>query len=164
MKKIFLLLFIGFAFSGCEKDDICDENTATTPLLVLEFFDVANPTIAKSVTNLKINADGLSDFNTFSSVSKIKLPLNTVADLTKYKLTLNSGTTNANTDYLQFNYARNEIFVSRACGFKTTYTLNSTGGVVRTDETPDDTIWITSYTILTSNIETSNETHIKIFF
>jgi hypothetical protein len=42
--------------------------------------------------------------------------------------------------------------------------LNATGGVVRTDETPADTTWITSFTILTSNIEKSNETHIKIFF
>lgn len=163
MKKIFLLLVL-FSLLGCEKDDICDENTTTTPLLVLEFFRADNPTIAQNVTSLKINAEGLSTFNTFSGVSKIELPLNTAADLTKYKLTLNSGATNANTDYLQFNYARNEVFVSRACGFKTTYTLNATGGVVRTDETPADTTWITSYTILTSNIENSNETHIKILF
>jgi hypothetical protein len=164
MKKIFLLLVL-FSLLGCEKDDICDENTATTPLLVLEFFRADNPTIIQNVTSLKITANGQSEFGTFSGVSKIKLPLNTVADLTKYKLTLNSSSTTAiNTDYLQFNYARNEVFVSRACGFKTTYTLNATGGVVRTDETPADTTWITSFTILTSNIEKSNETHIKIFF
>ncbi len=163
MKKIVLLLFV-FSLLGCEKDDICDENTATTPLLVLEFFDIANPTIAKSVSTLKITADGLSEFGTFTGVSKIQLPLNTVADFTKYKLTLNSGTVSANTDYLQFNYVRNETFVSRACGFKTTYTLNTADGMVLTDEIPADVTWIKSYTVLTSNIESSNETHIKIFF
>ena len=36
MKKIILLLFvIALSFSGCEKDDICDADTVTTPRLVI---------------------------------------------------------------------------------------------------------------------------------
>jgi len=38
MKKIFLLLFV-FSLLGCEKDDICESTTPTTPRLVIEFYD-----------------------------------------------------------------------------------------------------------------------------
>ena len=48
MKKIisFLLLF-AFGLSGCEKDDICDANTPTTPRLIISFYDYNNPTVKK---------------------------------------------------------------------------------------------------------------------
>mgnify|MGYP006353373257 FL=1 len=44
-KTILLLLAVAFTFSSCEKDDICDANTPTTPRLVIGFYDFLNPAI-----------------------------------------------------------------------------------------------------------------------
>jgi hypothetical protein len=90
MKKIFLLLFV-FSLLGCEKDDICDAETPTTPSLVVEFYDISNPTVLKNIVNLKIKEQGVaSDLGVFNSVSKIKLPLNTNGTSVNYSFVLNS--------------------------------------------------------------------------
>lgn len=106
MKKIFLLLLIVFAFSGCEKDDICDAATATTPQLVIQFYSYTAivPTL-KPVTKLMITGDGMtSPLNTFDAVSSIQNSYLDNADITKYTFKLNSGTTTETSDVLQFNY------------------------------------------------------------
>ena len=88
MKKIIGLLTLIFLFAGCEKDDICDPTTATTPNLVIEFYDYSQPTLTKNVVNLKITGDGMTTaFNTFSGTSKIKVPLKSAADSTKLNAT-----------------------------------------------------------------------------
>ena len=61
MKQLFLLLLLSVFFSSCEKDDICDTNTPTTPKIVIEFYDVANPTTLKNVTNLGVIAPGFKN-------------------------------------------------------------------------------------------------------
>jgi hypothetical protein len=52
--------------------------------------------------------------------------IKTVGTSTSYSLTLNSGNTNTalNVDNLKFDYATQRLFVSRACGYKTTFTLD----------------------------------------
>jgi hypothetical protein len=172
MKRILALLLITICFSSCEKDDICAEET--TPRLILEFYDVTNPTVKKNVTSLKVtgyktdNSTLLTDsLDTFSGVSKIELPLRITEDVTKYRLILNSTSTSVtpNTDILQFNYTRQNVFVSRACGYKTIFTLNSSIGVTRTDSnTIDDGFWMQNINTQTTNITTENEVHIKVFF
>lgn len=177
MKKILLLLLIVVSFSGCEKDDICTDET--TPRLVLEFYDISNPASLKNVVNLKVKADGAADFIVFNSSlletnssrylfngNKLELPLDILNDSTKYSLILNSTSpTGANLDSLQFNYSRQNVFVSRACGYKTIFELNpAPNGVIKTDAAPADGFWIQDINIQTTNIETENEVHIKILF
>ncbi|GEC77150.1 hypothetical protein FAQ01_00200 [Flavobacterium aquatile] len=167
MKKIFLLLFIGFAFSGCEKDDICDPNTPTTPRLIIEFYDDANPTVLKNVVNLKANAEGETDtLNVFNGVSKIALPLKTgTTDLvTKYSFVLNSGGTTENKDFFEINYTGKNVYVSRACGYKNVFTLRDTNPIIDSDNTIPDGKWIKGINIETNAIENENETHVKIYF
>jgi Family of unknown function (DUF6452) len=173
MKKIFLLLGL-FSLLGCEKDDICDENTATTPLLVIGFYSEDNPSIAVSVTNLTIQAEGVSEpiiFNAGGTVTtkyyfngnQVKIPLRINESKTKYVLTVNSGSDEfKNTDNLEFNYETKSVYVSRACGFKTTFTLNQTNGVIKTDSDLPEEFWINDFEILTTNIENPNEVHLKI--
>jgi hypothetical protein len=171
MKRILALLLITIFFSSCEKDDICAEET--TPRLVLEFYDVTNPTVKKNVTSLKVtgyktdNTTLLTDsLGTFSGVSKIELPLQITEDVTKYSLILNSNSTSVapNTDILQFNYTRQNVYVSRACGYKTIFTLNSPNGLIQTDAATPDLLWMQFINLQTTNITTENETHIKILF
>jgi hypothetical protein len=164
MKKIVLLLLLSITFSSCEKDDICAEET--TPRLVLEFYDISNPSNLKNVLNLKITGEGQSELGTYNGVNKVELPLDIINDTTKYSLILNSvSSTESNEDSLQFNYIRQNVFVSRACGYKTIFELNATpNGVIKTDAATPDGFWIQDINIVTTNIETENETHIKIYF
>ena len=163
MKKILLLLLIAITFSSCEKDDICTEET--TPRLILEFYDISNPSNLKTVLNLKIKGVGLTDdLGTYNNVSKVQLPLKIDGTTTKYSLILNSLGTTPNEDFLQFDYTTQNVYVSRACGYKTTFTLNSPNGVIKTDAAIPDSFWIQDINIQTTNITTENETHIKIYF
>jgi hypothetical protein len=56
MKKILVLLLVVSVqlFSSCEKDDICDPNTPTTPRLIIDFYNIEDPTKTKNVTDLAI--------------------------------------------------------------------------------------------------------------
>ena len=160
------------SFSSCEKDDICEETTATTPKLIIEFYDILNPTVLKNVTNLAVKEDGITNVLSFTDKSKIELPLKTNEDSTKYSFVLNAGNTNTSliyTDVLQFNYSRKTVFVSRACGFKTLFDLNNDVSlpnpyIINNTPTASQGIWIKNITVETSNITTENETHIKIYF
>lgn len=157
---------ISISLSSCEKDDICEETTATTPKLIIEFYDVLNPTVLKNVTNLAVKEIGIaSAVISFNSVSKIQLPLKTNEVITKYSFILNStDVTIDNEDFLQFKYTHQNVFVSRACGFKTIFTLDPTTPYLKSDASTPDGFWIRNITVETSNITTENETHIKIYF
>ena len=75
MRKLFLIvLAIAFSFTGCEKDDICDANTPTTPRLIVTFYDFANPTVLKKVTDLKVTGTNESlALEVFDAVDTIEI-------------------------------------------------------------------------------------------
>ena len=164
MKQLFLLLLLSVFFSSCEKDDICDTNTPTTPKIVIEFYDVANPTTLKNVTNLGVIAPGFTSGFGFTATSKIKVPLKTFEDSSVLYFIQNGSidpTTDDNLDEITFNYNRKTVFVSRACGYKTLFTFNSTNPIT---VTPDSNNWIQNVIVSQPNIENEDETHIKIYF
>lgn len=165
MRKIgILLVFFCCIFLGCEKDDLCDGNTITTPRVVIEFYDVNIPANLKTVSNLKVTGvDGntnLPDSLGVFTGTTILLPLRASQDNTKYSLILNStSTANANEDFLQFNYTRNNVYVSRACGYKTLFELQGNPSI-----TEDTNNWIQNLIVTTTKINDESETHIKIYF
>lgn len=185
MKKIIsLLLVFAFGLSSCEKDDICDPNTPTTPRLVIDFFDADNPSVAKSVTNLKVigkdmeegiifNENGTEVTKYLISGTTVSIPLKTNEESTTYTLILDSNNANPaaiNSDILRFNYTHQDEYVSRACGFKTTFALNplSDGIPVSTPFilTDGDTngLWIKQVYVKNYKVDSENETHIEIYF
>jgi Family of unknown function (DUF6452) len=164
MKKIFLFLIL-FAITSCEKDDICAADTPTTPQLVIEFFNNST-TAPKLVTKLKIQEFGNNNVLGIYNESKIKIPLKADFDITKYSFTLNSDEPLfTNTDNLEFNYSRNTVYVSRACGFKTNFLLD-TDKIILKAEMPvsPPTEWIKRIDVTKPNILNEDETHIKIYF
>ncbi|MEC4003825.1 DUF6452 family protein [Flavobacterium sp. SUN052] len=178
MKKILLLLLIAVSFSGCEKDDICDAATSTTPRLVIECYEFGAITPTdKSVNKLKAVASGQIDGVIFDSTltdaskylfngKKILLPLKVtgisgVETTITYDLTLNFGEATANTDTLTIKYFQNNIYVSRACGYKTLFDLSSTDADILV---PASDNWIKVIQIVKSNLENENEIHVKIYF
>ncbi|HEX9150795.1 MAG TPA: DUF6452 family protein, partial [Flavobacterium sp.] len=130
------------------------------------------------VTNLKVVGGGMTDgiiFNPsatgdskyLTNGSEISIPLKTNEDTTTYTFILNSGNVNpalVNEDIIKFDYSRNNVFVSRACGFKTLFTLNTSNPYTHTDAAIPDEKWIQYISVEKSNIDNENDTHIKIFF
>ncbi|TDP01342.1 DUF6452 family protein [Flavobacterium sp. 245] len=185
MRKIVsVLLLFTFGLSSCEKDDICDPDTPTTPRLVIDFFYADNPSVNKEVTNLKVIGKGMTEgiiFNEnatgeakyLANGSTISIPLRTDVNSTSYTFILDSGNDNTaaiNTDEVQFNYSRQNLYVSRACGFKTIFDLDPlsdgippTAPFIKTD-TDSKGFWMTQIYVKKYNIETENETHIEVYF
>lgn len=158
----FLLIVFALSFWNCEKDDICAETTPTTPLIVIEFYDFINQSQLKNVTNLGVAESSQTTGFAFNGVSTISIPLKTNEDSTTFNFVLNgtdNDATNDIADSIIFSYNRTNTYISRACGYKTTFQLNETNGLNISSSN-----WILDYEIVQPNIENNNETHVKIYF
>ncbi len=166
--KILAILFgITTIFSlGCEPDDICPESTATTPNLIIQFYDLSIQENKKNVFGLKVqgvdNDTPLTNYNVVS-VNEIVIPLKTNSNSTQYSLhkeyTNINDVIGGNEDIITINYVTEQVYVSRACGYKTifknvTLTINS-----------DTDNWIQSKESLNDNQSVEDETaaHFKLF-
>jgi hypothetical protein len=161
IKKLLLFLLLVVSVNGgCTRDDICSGVTPTTPLLIINFKDIANPLVAKSVTGLTVETDYDPSVLLLSGVTtdSIALPLQTALDNTRYKFIINAGETDELIDVYEFNYLRENIYINRACGFKTIYTALS---AIEDDNGPID--WIINLEILNTIVENENQAHITIF-
>ncbi len=167
MKKLLAgILAAFFILSACEKDDICDEFASTTPRLVISFYDINNASTRKNVNSLEVIGEGMIEpLSVFTAVDSIALPLRTTQDFSQYRLRINSNDANFdNTDVLRFDYQRNDVYVSRACGYKTLFQLDAASPVTVTDNDPADGLWIQNISVIEPDINNENETHINIYF
>lgn len=175
MKKLIasvaVLIALTFYLASCEKDDICAEGTPTTPGLIVEFYDKDNTTELKNISNLQYYVLGHDDIDTLTSGSKLELPLRTDANSVKWALKYTAsigGQVYQNTDFLEFRYTHDELYVSRACGYKSIFQLDQGNSLDpnprHTDNTASDGLWIDRIDVINSNIENEDTTHVKIFF
>jgi hypothetical protein len=164
---------------SCEKDDICSEGTLATPLLVIEFFDADDTTgedVAKTVTNLWVetvdpNLDqdmAIVDpiQSAAQTISTVSIPLRTQQSTTEYRFISDYELDDddnqlGNEDIITFNHETQEIFLSRACGYITNYTLEDAPDItVDTDNWIDPT---TGIIVAVQIVENETETHVKIY-
>lgn len=191
MKKISLIiiftitLILIFTTQSCERDDICAESTATTPHLIVRFYNVANQENTKSVTDLRVY--GVNDLDEkivipefdIVDTDSIALPLRTDANETKFILhrdyaiddndTPDDDTDDfetGNPDVLTVTYTTEQVYVSRACGFKTIFNDLAISIEQEADD-PDDDLgnWLEQFIITATNNTVEDETaaHINIF-
>jgi len=150
MKKyITIIMFSIFAILSCEKDDICIENT--TPNLIIRFYDNDNQTEAKQIVLDSVwanNKENIYKNETIDSI--IVLPLDLSQNNTLFKFSSNSIE-----DEINFTYDRNDIFVSRSCGYKTIFEN------LQIDS--NSTNWIKNISINNTIIENDTAAHITIF-
>jgi hypothetical protein len=176
MKKITALLLLFSAFYSCEKDDICAESTPTTPKLIIRFYDISSQEDTKNASGLRVTAFDennagvlISNLNVVTTDS-INLPLRTDADLTKFVLhkdySVNDNGTPSDTsddiilgnpDTITITYQREDVYVSRACGFRTIF-----NNIAFSFESDGDN-WIVNSEIINSIIDNETTAHIKIF-
>ena len=170
MKRLILIVLVALSFSSCEKDDICDSGTSTTPRLIIDFYDntASTPTL-KAVSNLGIVAPGFTTGYSFNGVSRIQVPLDPSPNVNSVTWQFiqngaDSDSTNDNIDLITFDYTTNYVYVSRACGYKSQYTLDNSTPYILTDGSTADGLWIQNVTVAKYNVATENEVHLKIYF
>lgn len=167
MKRIAAAIVIPFiallSMVSCEKDDICVD--AVTPQLIITFYDQDNVSDAKDVTLLRVYGEGLDPDGAVidrTTTDSIAIPLKTLEDSTSYVFITNSGDDEndqevGNADVLTFYYNINEIYVSRACGYKVNYS-SLTAGI-----TPDTDNWITNISIENNEVTDEVAAHVNIY-
>lgn len=155
------------AIGSCERDDICPETTPTTPRLVIEFrnIDTSNKI---NVENLNVRATGEPDFYFDKPVSDsiIKIPLRTNAENTTYEFIIfpttddegNPSGNAPNQDKIKFSYSATQVYISRACGYKT----NFIG--FQADLQNDQNNWIKKIEVKQPNDIKDETTHLYISF
>ncbi len=145
---LFTVFLIGLL--SCEKDDICIEDT--TPKLVIRFYDDTNRTELKQLAISYIWAVDKDSISTYSGITidSIAIPLNLSENITKYVIE-----SDAIKDTIEFSYSRNDIFVSRSCGYKTIFE-----NLVIDRNTVQ---WIKDTEIINSTIENDTAAHINIY-
>jgi len=166
--SVLLLVIIGAYMISCEKDDICAEGTPTTPNMVVAFYNDENRGAYKPVANLKYFVEGQQDTISVGQVDSTALvPLRVDSPSVKwgfkYTHTSDTGQKLEDIDYIEFKYVTRDEYVSRACGFKTVFTLNSSlpGNVnpVLTGST-----WLKDVQIENPEILNEDETHVRIYY
>lgn len=172
----FLLLLSVLTIFSCEKDDICAAATATTPKFIIRLNDIASQEDTKNVTDLRVT--GFDDNNEPVEISNlnvvttdsINLPLRTDTNTTRFTFHKNyaidtNGTPDdtsddielGNPDIVTVNYEREDVFVSRACGFKTIFNILS----FSVENDGDN--WIINSEIINATVENEITAHVKIF-
>ena len=163
IRILLLVLIVIISFIACEKDDICVDGD--TPLLIIQFYDIENPSELKAVPNLRVIGLGQSStVNTIAdrtSLDSIALPLRINEANTGFILISDSADEDdletGNNDTLTFDYSTLEIFISRACGYIANY--DGLGELL----TPDSENWIQNIEIVTPLIQQQDSAHVKIF-
>lgn len=174
--RLLVVFFIATITISCERDDICAETTATTPKLILRLYDITSQEDTKNVNGLKVTGFGdnneeleISDLNVVNTDS-INLPLRTDADVTKFTFhkeyavddndtpdDVSDDFETGNPDIVTIQCVREDIFVSRACGYKTIFKEL----IISVEDDGDK--WIINSDIINSIVENENSAHVKIF-
>lgn len=166
MKNLFnffaLILFTAFFIAGCTRDDLCPENTGVTPNISILFHDSEEPEQRKSVERLKVLVDNEEQTVVISPVTtdSISLPLNVNSDQTDFifeKIVTSETDTLIYQNHLSFSYNRKDIYVNRACGFRSEfYDLNVSNRA-------GNLSWIDAITVKKDSITNENEAHLIIY-
>lgn len=156
MRKPLLQSLIPFLFSGsllalisCSQDTCLED---TIPLLKATFYQTGSDVIrvADSVTIYGIGKEDKKIYNQAKGVSLIELPLDGSTESCGFVMKINTVT-----DTVRFSYSNYPHIISRACGIVFFHNLTS----YRVSGSKVDTIIFRN-----SNITTSNEENIRIFY
>lgn len=162
--KFLLFLMIALTQLGCESDEICLEDI--TPKLIIRFYNENIPNQLKSVALLKVNIEGIdgdySNETITNLTDSIAIPLQVIDNKTRFILTLQGNSnlgTEDNIDTITVDYSRQDIFISRSCGYKTVFNEAEAGLII------DDDNWIKGLEEKNEPLQIidENAAHVKIF-
>jgi hypothetical protein len=151
--RVILILFF---FISCEPDDICLESNEDTPNLILKFVDSFSGE-NKSVSNLRIK--GINNIEDFfvGTVDSISIPLNNYENTSSFSFTKEFESNQSNEDLIYFNYIRNNVYISRSCGYKMEYDIENI--IIENDNSN----WIEDAIIEIRTVNNEISHHVKIY-
>ena len=159
MKFKFFLYALAYLLISCEKDDICIEDEIGTPKMIISFYDKVDKNLKKPVENLLIKGLEREDTLDIFSGDSIALSLKNNSNFSKFEFILNSGNENKNNDTIHFIYSRYDIYINRACGFKSNYILNDPPAILINKNNP----WIDQIIKLKDTVLNENNSHLAIY-
>lgn len=124
MNKFLIILgFLALLNFSCDDDDVCEDST--TPFLVVVFRDKNNIEVNKTIDRIYVHRFDNTSNSWVQVVDKsvtdsIKIPL-LIGDETQTKLRFKRNLSTSQEDIITVNYQVSRSYVSKACGFKTTY-------------------------------------------
>lgn len=171
MKNFITIFLFLLLITSCEKDDICTSTDANTSYLKIKFYNNLDRDVLKTVNNLLIvGVNNPVSYGIESSRDSILIPLRILENNTSYKLikdyTIDDNQTpddltddfaTGNEDEIIINYENEEVFISKACGFKNIFNNVNFGF------TDDDDNWILNTSVVNNKIENEIDAHIHIF-
>lgn len=181
MKRLIILLsaisLIAIITWSCEKDDICAEDTATTPHLIIRFYNINEQDEFKNVRELTVaglnDDDSLGELIPVNTVNpdSIVLPLRFqgegIETITRFQLEKNSDyATNddpdndSNIDIIEVKYTPEFVYVSRACGYKSIFNIAPPGGISKILDADN---WVKSFEIINESIDNESAAQVIIY-
>lgn len=144
-----MLVFLNY---GCEPDDVCSEANPSTPQLVFRLYNSSQPSEFKAVDTLRIMSLGDQAPLEFINTDSIVVPLQVNASKINADLTISDGVT----DRIEIDYLTKGVYLSRACGFQSTFQIES----IAVDQPSN---WINSIEIVTNEVIIDTLAHVKIY-
>ena len=144
-----MLLFLN---SSCEPDDVCSEANPSTPHLVFRLYDSSQPNEFKAIDTLRIMSLGDQAPLEFINTDSIVFPLQVNANKINADLTISNGIT----DRIKIDYLTKDVYLSRACGFQTTFQIHNI-------EVDQPISWVNSIEIVTNEVIIDTLAHVKIY-
>jgi len=148
VRKFSIIFFFALALFSCENDDICLLNG--TPKVIMTFYDADLPDVRKEVEDLTVYTNDYGVVYDRVTTDSISLDMNLNSELTSYHFDKNE-----TDDVLDFSYVKEDVYVSRACGFKTTF--YDFQALARSNN------WIRSIEIINNEITDESQTTLHIF-
>ena len=153
------LFSVFFILISCEKDDICIEDEIGTPRIILSFYDKIDKNLRKPVENLLIKGLEKEDTLDIFSGDSIAIPLKNDSNLSKYEFIINAGEEKSNNDTIHILYSRYDLYINRACGFKSNFILNNPPTLIFNNHNP----WIDEIIKLKDTVLNENHSHLAIY-
>lgn len=144
-----MLVFLNY---GCEPDDVCSEANPSNPQLVFRLYNSSQPNEFKAVDTLRIMSLGDQAPLEFINTDSIVVPLQVNASKINTDLTISDGVT----DRIEIDYLTKDVYLSRACGFQSTFQIES----IAVDQPSS---WINSIEIVTNEVIIDTLAHVKIY-
>ena len=163
--KLIILTMSFLIIISCEKDDICPDSTQTTPQLVVTFYDALDPQQSKIVESLAVYAIKDSELILIENINgintdSIAIPLRNDIGASNFRFIRNYSVENdiifGDFSHIYIDYEMTDVFISRACGFITNYSLLS----ILNDNYAGT--WITESEIVNPVVTNENQAHVKI--
>ena len=152
MYKFRYLLLILLLHQSCEPDDVCNVENPSTPQLVFRLYDANQPSQLKSVDTLRVKDNENESILQLINTDSIAIPFQINSNKMDFDFMVSAGIS----DELLIDYQTQDMYLSRACGFQSTFIINEI-------EISSNQSWINTIEIVTNEILVDTLAHVKIY-